>query len=124
MERIIRVSIVLTIMTISSLIAILIASNETFWTTSSPALVVGLVLVAVMIVWIIVHNQFPREVEMMITAGIVLALIVLLLFAGAEIKQVLKDVLDDASGWWLVSPAIGSAAIVWLFKLHEKEPVN
>lgn len=123
MERIIRVGVVLTIVTLTSLLAIVIANGELTWATAGLVLVIALVLGLIVGTWTVVHTQFPQAAEVGITIGIVVGVIivfVVLLMGGTDIRQAFEDLFEDGSAWWLAAPAVGTAAIVAYFGLHKK----
>lgn len=123
MERIIRVGVVLTIVTLTSLLAIIIANGELSWATAGLVLLIALMVGLVLGVWAVVHNQFQRTAEILITSGIVVGFIivvVLLLMAGSDIKEACEDMIQVGSAWWLLAPSGGTALISAYFGLHKK----
>lgn len=114
MERIIRVSVVFTVCILIGVLSIVIANGKLTWATAGLVLVIVLGLGAVIGVWAVVHGQFPTAVEAGLTVGIVvigITLLSLAMFAGADIRNVLKEVFDDASAWWLAVPIIGATGL-------------
>lgn len=123
MERIIRIAVAFGIMTITSIVAILLASGELTWKTTG--LVIFLVAIAGFIagVWAVVHGRFDRQVEIGLTLGIATVAIigvVILLFAGASVREGIAALFRDNSPWWLLPPAVGTVIMTFVFGLHRR----
>lgn len=123
MERIIRVATLFAITTLVGLMAIIIANGDLTWATAGLVLVIALALGALMGIWAVVHGSFEQAVEISLTVGIFVALIVafaIMVVAGSDIKSAFVDMFGNGAAWWLVSPIAGTLAITLLFGLHRE----
>lgn len=121
MERIIRVGVVFTIVTLACILAIITANGELTWATAGLVAVIVLIIGLAVGVWTIVHGHFSPSTEVGLTIGILVGLVLvflLLLMGGSEIEKAFKEAFGDASAWWLVWPVAATVALTVLLDLH------
>ncbi|HEY1085101.1 MAG TPA: hypothetical protein VGE34_00060 [Candidatus Saccharimonadales bacterium] len=115
MERIIRITIVFGISFLVGLLSILSANGNLTWKSAGMVGAIVLIVGFIVSVWAVVHYQFPVVVEMGIVAMAVIGVVVML-FAGGELRDGLKTVFDGSSSWWLAWPLVGGTLLSVLFE--------